>query len=111
MTVSVEDLRLRVRMSNFSAEQADVMQRAFDAAHSYVVAHSEPELREANVIVFEEAVLVLAARLWDRRNSPAGVAGWGDIGAVRVASVDSDFNMLMGQLHLPGIAGAGRPVT
>lgn len=42
-----------------------------------------------------EAILLLAGRLYNRRNSPEGVAGWGDMGVVRVVSVDPDVERLL----------------
>lgn len=37
-----------------------------------------------------EAVLLIASRLYARRDSPTGVAGFGDMGVVRVSSTDVD---------------------
>ena len=42
-----------------------------------------------------EAVLLLASRLFSRRSSPTGVAGFGDYGAVRVTSADADVAGLL----------------
>lgn len=42
-----------------------------------------------------EAVLLLAARLYARRSSPTGVAGFGDYGVVRVTSADRDVESLL----------------
>ena len=40
------------------------------------------------------AVLMYAARLWDRRNSPGGIAGIGEFGAVRITRIDPDIDAM-----------------
>lgn len=42
------------------------------------------------------ATLLLAARLYRRKDSPEGVAGFGDNGAVRVSRYDPDYDALIG---------------
>ena len=42
-----------------------------------------------------EAVLLLASRLYARRSSPTGVAGFGDYGVVRVTTADADVADLL----------------
>lgn len=42
-----------------------------------------------------ESVLLLAARLYARRSSPTGVAGFGDFGVVRVTNADRDVESLL----------------
>lgn len=42
-----------------------------------------------------EATLILTSRLFRRRLSPEGVAGFGDFGAVRVIAKDPDIEMLI----------------
>ena len=43
----------------------------------------------------QQATLILAARLAERRFSPLGVAGFGDLGAVRVSRFDADIENLI----------------
>lgn len=43
----------------------------------------------------KQAALIEASRLYHRRNSPQGVAGFGEFGAIRVARSDSDFGFLL----------------
>lgn len=50
------------------------------------------------------AVTMLAARLFKRRESPEGVAGFGDMGAVRVMTVDPDIENLLAPSREWGIA-------
>ncbi len=42
-----------------------------------------------------EATLLIASRLWSRRSSPTGVAGFGDYGVVRVTASDADVARLL----------------
>lgn len=42
-----------------------------------------------------EAILLLAQRLNSRRSSPEGVAGWGDLGVVRILATDPDVTSLL----------------
>lgn len=43
-----------------------------------------------------EGATMLGARLWERRNSPSGVASFGDAGAVYVQRNDPDVALLLG---------------
>lgn len=42
-----------------------------------------------------EAIVLMASRLYARRNSPEGVAGWGDLGVIRVIARDPDIEALL----------------
>ena len=46
-----------------------------------------------------EGILLLAQRLYERRRSPEGVAGWGDLGVVRILADDPDLRRML-ELHL-----------
>jgi hypothetical protein len=46
-----------------------------------------------------EAVLLLAHRLYKRLQSPEGIAGWGDLGVVRILATDPDIEKLL-ERHL-----------
>jgi len=43
----------------------------------------------------QQACLILSARLFERRNSPLGIAGFSDVGAVFVSKFDSDIEKLL----------------
>ena len=43
----------------------------------------------------QEAIVLLASRLYKRRNSPEGVAGWGDVGVIRITASDPDIARLL----------------
>jgi hypothetical protein len=52
----------------------------------------------------KQATLLQASRLFERRNSPQGVAGTTEWGAVRVTRLDPDVFSLVSQLMMPGFA-------
>lgn len=47
----------------------------------------------------QEAIILLASRLYKRRQSPEGVAGWNEMGIVRIMRTDPDISTLL-ELHL-----------
>jgi len=51
-----------------------------------------------------DATLLLAHRRYRRRGSPEGVAGFGDMGVVRVSRYDPDYDRAISNYILPGIA-------
>lgn len=52
----------------------------------------------------KQATLILTQRLFKRLDSPLGVAGFGDLGAVFVRSVDPDVERLLAPYTLPRVA-------
>lgn len=48
-----------------------------------------------------EATLIAASRLWSRRDSPTGVAGFGDYGVVRITASDVDVAQLLNPYARP----------
>lgn len=44
---------------------------------------------------WELALTMQSARLWERRNTPNGIGGFGEFGAVRIAGVDPDVARLL----------------
>lgn len=48
------------------------------------------------------AAIMLAARLWQRRDSPGGVQGFGEFGPVRVTRVDPDIARMLTPLVVFG---------
>lgn len=51
-----------------------------------------PGERHAPVV---EAILILASRLYARRNTPEGFASWPDLGIVHVVATDPDITSLL----------------
>lgn len=72
-----------------------VLSQSLEAAGSWVYERVRPgEIFHPDVV---QAVLLLASRLYKRRQSPEGVAGWDDMGMVRVMSRDPDIDRLIEQ--------------
>lgn len=51
-----------------------------------------------------QATIILASRLYKRNDSPLGVAGFGDIGVIRVGSYDPDVEKLIHPFKKPRFA-------
>ena len=51
-----------------------------------------------------EASMILASRLFKRKDSPHGVAGFNDFGVVRLSNSDPDVAMLVGPYRIFGVA-------
>jgi hypothetical protein len=51
-----------------------------------------------------QACVLLAGRLWKRADAPFGVAGFGDMGAVRVSRTDPDVSALIAPFKKIGVA-------
>jgi hypothetical protein len=45
----------------------------------------------------QQAILMVASRLYKRRQSPEGVAGWDEMGSVRIIMRDPDVERLLEQ--------------
>lgn len=52
----------------------------------------DPATRHPEVV---EAIMILASRLFARRNSPEGVTSWPDLGIVRIVAHDPDITSLL----------------
>jgi hypothetical protein len=50
------------------------------------------------------ACVILAQRLFKRFDSPLGVVGMGDLGAIRVSRIDSDIQALLAPYQKVSIA-------
>jgi hypothetical protein len=101
----VDELELYVGEVN--TDQIDVLQDSLDAAIAYIGWRCDDELEliqdtgsdyyydEAVPANLQEATKMLASRLFRRRLSPEGVAGFGEFGAVRVIAQDPDIEALI----------------
>jgi hypothetical protein len=95
-----------------NTDQLDVLQDSLDAAIAYVGWLCDGELEEQTTGDYDEivpdnlreATKILASRLFRRRLSPEGVAGFGDFGAVRVIARDPDIAALITPNKSWGIA-------
>lgn len=52
----------------------------------------------------KQATIIMASRFYKRLDSPLGVAGFGDIGVVRVAKLDPDVEALIAPFKKPRMA-------
>lgn len=84
---------LRASLGTASNINDNLLERALVAATSWVtdrVMVAELESAEA-----QEAIVLLASRWYKRRQSPEGVAGWGDLGVIRILAKDPDIEALL----------------
>ena len=107
---------IELYIGEVNTDQLDVLQDSLDAAIAYIGWRCDGELEDATTqdtdgnydeIVpdnLREATKMLASRLFRRRLSPEGVAGFGDFGAVRVTRVDPDIEALITPNRSWGIA-------
>lgn len=90
----VADLSTLKRMLGQRTDEEDQqLSWALSTAHSWVAEHCYPASYLLNEVQY--AILLQAARWWKRRQSPEGVAGFSDFGAVRISAVDVDVRMLL----------------
>jgi hypothetical protein len=101
MAVKADLDALRAMIGAKSTEGDKVLAQCLEAAGDWVYDRVRPDTVRRSEVV--QAVLLLAARLYKRRLSPEGVAGWEDMGAVRVVARDPDIDRLIEQ-HV----GAGK---
>lgn len=76
-----------------SSRDDEVLQIALDAANRFV----SNEVYAADVATedVQTATLMIASRLYKRRLSVEGVAGWNDLGVVRIMARDPDVDVLL----------------
>lgn len=82
-----------------AAADEPVLQQCLDASVEYLTFRCTIEIDESEVPVVTEnvrlACKLLASREFRRRQSPEGVAGFGDLGPIRVQGTDRDVEMLI----------------
>lgn len=92
-------------IGEITPDQVPIMEECLAAAISYLEFRTsgalEVEDEEDDPLVYiipptlREAALLLTSRLFRRRLSPEGVAGFGDFGAVRVTTLDPDIETMI----------------
>lgn len=77
----------------------DDAQFCLDVAEAWVNDRVYPEDQDETTrhIDVTKAILILGHRLWNRRNSPEGVSGWGDLGVITIRPNDPDIRALLEQ--------------
>jgi|SRR4029079_9239405 len=89
----LDSLRAMTKVQTTSDDR--VLSQCLEAAGAWIYDRVCPsDVKHSDVV---QAVLLLAARLYKRRLSPEGVAGWEDMGAVRVVARDPDIDRLIEQ--------------
>lgn len=84
---------LRSSLGTVSNEANTLLRRALDATTSWVAERVYAESMDRPEV--HEAIILGASRLYKRRQSPEGVAGWGDLGVVRIVMSDPDIARLL----------------
>lgn len=106
MTVRADMPTLREMLGKQSQVNDRVLSMCLDSAKAWISDRVRPSSLDAPEV--GQATLLLASRLYKRRLSPEGVAGWEDMGAVRVVAKDPDIERLIEQhvdaYHVWGIA-------
>jgi hypothetical protein len=78
-----------------STQDDRVLAMCLEAAGAWIYERVRPsDVTHPDVV---QAVLLLGSRLYKRRLSPEGVAGWDDMGPVRVLNRDPDVDRLIEQ--------------
>jgi hypothetical protein len=87
--------RLRAMLGMQSTKDDALLTICLEAAGNWIYDRVETKyVLEAEV---QQAILLLASRLYKRRQSPEGVAGWEEMGAVRIIARDPDVERLIEQ--------------
>jgi len=95
MAVRADLDSLRSMIGAKSTSDDKILSQCLEASGSWIYDRVRPSAIKNPEVV--QAVLLLAARLYKRRLSPEGVAGWEDMGAVRVVARDPDIDRLIEQ--------------
>jgi Phage gp6-like head-tail connector protein len=94
---SVAQLKDQLGITDTTSD--DMLAQKLDAAHEQLVLIGNPALLpgpdEPVPANLREAELIYAARLYTRKDSPEGIAGWGELGVIRIRD-DPDVRRLMG---------------
>lgn len=102
---------VRNYIGEVNEDQMPILLGCLDAAVAYIGWRCDDQLEQDTTYYDEivpdnlrEATKMLTSRLFRRRLSPEGVAGFGDFGAVRVTRVDPDIEALITPNRSWGIA-------
>lgn len=84
---------LKAMLGVTSSKDDALLQQGLDAAHGWAAERIYVAAYDSDPV--QEAILLIASRLYKRRLSPEGVAGWADLGVVRIVAVDPDVERLL----------------
>ena len=94
-SVSIDDVAQHLGITQRGGVVDGLLTRALDATIEAIALRLGPWVPDPWPANVEQAVVLGAARLYKRRNSPEGVSGFGDLGVVRVTSWDPDIEALL----------------
>lgn len=95
MSVRKDLEALRAMIGTKSTSDDGVLSQCLTAATAWIRDRILPSDLDHPEVT--QATLLLAARLYKRRLSPEGVAGWSDLGVIRVVARDPDIERLIEQ--------------
>ena len=84
---------LRASLGTVSNISNTLLERALTAATSWVQQRVMPSVFDDDET--QEAIVLLASRWYKRRQSPEGVAGFGELGLIRILASDPDIQLLL----------------
>lgn len=95
MTVTAADVRdwITSGATTDVSIPSEQLERCLAAVEAHLaVAYDAPDPTTDD---WDQAVIMLTARVYSRRNSPTGLAGLTDFGPVRVGRIDFDSELMM----------------
>jgi hypothetical protein len=93
MSVVADLATLKRVVGATSTRDDDLLGWALDAATTQVV--NRVYARDFHLDDVQEGILLMASRLYKRRLSPEGVAGWNEMGVVKIVGNDPDISALI----------------
>ena len=84
---------LKMTLGVKSTNDDEVLEQSLAAATDFIAERCYVESVPTDSV--QQATLLLASRLYKRRLSPEGVAGWNDVGVVRITATDPDISRLL----------------
>lgn len=94
MALTPDDVRDYLGAQPGGPINMDQVAKALEAAEGRIGARLMPYV-EPRPVAIDQAVTMLAARLYRRRNSVGGFEGFGELGIARVPALDPDVEELL----------------
>ncbi len=92
--MAVDLTEFRAFIGAVSVSDDEGLKQSLDAARAHIFTYIYTDAQDE--LAVDEAVLLLASRLWKRRQSPEGTAGFGGDGVVvRILARDPDIDKLL----------------
>jgi hypothetical protein len=97
MAITTTELRSWSGVTATDPGTNDGLDEAVNAANGLVARRLRADVPDPWPDEVHTATLIQAARIFKRRGSPEGVAGFGDLGLVRVAALDADVETMLAE--------------